>query len=79
MATEAVRLSSRAAELTARNIPAVLETLARAQAATGQASNALTTAREALGKAQGPQDRALAESLKTLIEQWQRTSRVLPR
>jgi Flp pilus assembly protein TadD len=69
---EAVRLTEKAAALTHRDIPAVLDTLARAQAASGQRPAAIATAREAMQKARAQKDEALAGTLQTLIEEWRK-------
>ncbi len=50
---EAAQLAERAAQLTARSDPRVLDTLAVAYAASGRFEDAMQAAREALGKADG--------------------------
>jgi tetratricopeptide (TPR) repeat protein len=58
----AIKLASRAAELTHRSVPAYLETLACAYAVAGQFSNAVDVAGEA-------RDLALKDNLLTLVQQ----------
>jgi hypothetical protein len=61
---EALQLASRAAGLTFRRDPKVLDTLAAAQAAAGLFAEAVATAREALALAAGAHDGALARDIR---------------
>jgi tetratricopeptide (TPR) repeat protein len=64
---EAVELAERAASLTARQQPAVLDALAAAYAEAGRFTEAIETARRALGMATQQNDRGLAAGLNARI------------
>jgi tetratricopeptide (TPR) repeat protein len=68
---EAVELAERAATLTRRQQPAVLDTLAAAYAEAGRFTEAIETARRALGIATQQNDRGLAAGLNARIALYQ--------
>jgi tetratricopeptide (TPR) repeat protein len=68
---EAVTLAERAANLTGRQQPAVLDTLAAAYAEAGRFTEAIETARRALAIATQQNDRALAAGLNARIALYQ--------
>jgi Flp pilus assembly protein TadD len=68
----AVVVAERAASLTARTDPRILDTLAAAYAAAGRASEAESAAREAMEAAEKRGLRALADSLRG---RWERLRR----
>ena len=69
--TQAVELAERAATLTRRQQPAVLDTLAAAYAEAGRFTEAIATARRALGIATQQNDRGLAAGLNARIALYQ--------
>jgi Flp pilus assembly protein TadD len=69
--TEAVKLAQQADQLSGGNNPAILATLAAAQAEVGHFSDAMATAQKALGLATAQTNTAVADALRTQIKFYQ--------
>jgi len=70
-AKEAVELAQRAAKLSGRQDPTILDTLAEAYAEAGQTAQAVATAEEALALAVRQNRKALADTLQAKIRRYQ--------